>query len=374
MGRSTFNSRFTVFRSHWREILEPTLLSRGGTFKYSFLLQRKGYLCTPTGFKPPFYHYCFHSRGGHFGRLEIVYSTSEIDIVGSAQADGQNLLAYYDLPRPGVPSTAPLRTVNITGQMDPLTACAAACLRERACQAFSLSSGVAPPTCSWVTSGADQLTAKSQVMTYAKNVTAAAVLFSAQAVAGSDYTPVTAQSAFMDDGSGVANLTVPILTDKFPEMDESFSIQILKVKFKKMLLCLFMGSFVIHVYCLSCQIVWVNHLTNFALNCLKVELLNLTVAQKNLPSIGQPDKAVVTIGMNGDAFGVFLIYSLSPNSTDEGLYLEVREEPAVVVPLVIERRGGNLGAVTVEWRFVGGKATPDADFTGTGGTLVFEGK
>lgn len=171
-----------------------------------------------------------YSRGGHFGRLEIVYSTSEIDIVGLAQADGQNLLMYYDLPKPGVPTTAPLRTVNITGQRDPLAACAAACLRERACQAFSLSSGVTPPSCTWVTSGADQLTSKSQVMTYVKNVTAAAVLFSAQAVAGSDYTPVTAQSAFMDDGSGVANLSVPILTDKFPEMDESFSIQILKVK------------------------------------------------------------------------------------------------------------------------------------------------
>lgn len=65
-------------------------------------------------------------------------------------------------------------------------------------------------------------------MTYVKNVTAAAVLFSARAVAGSDYTPVTAQSAFMEYGSGIANLTVPILSDTFPEMDESFSIQILK--------------------------------------------------------------------------------------------------------------------------------------------------
>ncbi|XP_059193370.1 adhesion G-protein coupled receptor V1 [Centropristis striata] len=270
--------------------------------------------------------------GGHFGRLEIVYSTSEIDIVGLAQADGQNLLMYYDPPKPGVPSTALLRTFNITGQGDPLAACAAACLRERACQAFSLSSAVTPASCTWVPSGSDQLTSESQVMTYVKNITSAAVLFSAQAVAGSDYTPVTAQSAFMEDGFGDANLTVPILTDKFPEMDESFSIQI-----------------------------------------LKVELINLTVAQKNLPSIGQPDEAVVTIGMNGDAFGVFLIYSLSPNTTNEGLYLEVREEPRVVVPLVIERRGGNLGTVTVEWRFVGGKATPDADFTGTGGTLVFDG-
>lgn len=159
-----------------------------------------------------------------------MYSTSEIDIVGLAQADGQNLLMYYNLPKPGVPSTAPVRKANITGQGDPLAACAAACLSERACQAFSLSSGETPPSCTWVTSGADELTSKSQVMTYVKNVTAAAVLFSAQAVAGSDYIPVTAQSAFMDNESGFANLSVPILTDKFPEMDESFSIQILKVK------------------------------------------------------------------------------------------------------------------------------------------------
>uniref|UniRef100_A0A667YA34 Adhesion G-protein coupled receptor V1 n=1 Tax=Myripristis murdjan TaxID=586833 RepID=A0A667YA34_9TELE len=268
--------------------------------------------------------------GGHFGRLEILYSTSEIDIVGMAQAEGQDLLMYYNTPIPGVPSAATHRTVNITGQGDPLTACAAACLRERACQAFSLSSGVNPPSCTWVTAGTDQLTPEPSVMTYLKNSSVAAVLYSAQAVAGSDYTTMTAQSAFMEDGSRTANLTVPILTDKFPEMDENFAIQI-----------------------------------------LKVELVNLTVAEKNLPSIGQPDRAVVTIGINGDAFGVFLIYSLSPNATRDGLYLEVREEPMVLVPLVIERRGGSLGRVTVEWRFVGGKATPDADFTGTGGTLVF---
>lgn len=102
-------------------------------------------------------------------------------------------------------------------------------------------------------------------------------------------------------------------------------------------------------------------------------MVNLTVAKANLPSIGQPDQALVTIAMNGDAFGVFVIYSLSPNATDEGLYLEVQEKPAVIVPLVIERRGGNLGSVTVEWRFVGGTATPDTDFTGTGGSLVFDG-
>lgn len=167
--------------------------------------------------------------GGHFGRLEIIYSTSDIDVVGSALADGKDLLAFYDIPKAGVPSSAPMRTVNVSGEADPLAACAAACLRELACRAFSLHAGVGPPSCTWVTTDAEQLRPKSGVKTYGKNTTAAAVLFSAQAVAGSDYSPVAAQSAFMDDGSGVANLSVPILTDKFPEMDESFAIQILKV-------------------------------------------------------------------------------------------------------------------------------------------------
>lgn len=231
MGRSPSSSQFTVSKSHWREFIQPILLSAGGTSNYCFFSRNNSFifslLCSLTHIKPPTRF--LYSSGGHFGSLEIVYSTSEIDIVGLAQADGQNLLMYYDLPKPGVPSTSVVRTANITGQTDPLAACAAICLREQACQAFSLTSGVSPPSCTWVTLGADQLTPKSQVMTYAKNITAAAVLFSAQAVAGSDYTPVTAQSAFMDDQSGVANLSVPILTDKFPEMDESFSIQILKV-------------------------------------------------------------------------------------------------------------------------------------------------
>ncbi|KAF7200055.1 adhesion G-protein coupled receptor V1 isoform X2 [Nothobranchius furzeri] len=271
--------------------------------------------------------------GGNFGQLKITYSTSEVDVVGLAQTNNQNLLMYYNTPKPGVPTTAPLKTFNITGQNSSVASCAAACLREQTCQAFSLSSGVTPSSCTWVTSGAEQLTSRPQVFTYVKNATAASVLFSSQAVAGSDYIPVTAQSDYMEDGSGVASLPVLILTDAFPEVDESFSIQI-----------------------------------------IKVELVNVTALQKNLPSIGQPDKAIVTIGINGDAFGVFLIYSLSPNATNNGSYLEVREEPPAVVPLVIERRGGNLGTVTVEWRFVGGKATPGVDFNGTGGTLIFDGE
>uniref|UniRef100_A0A3B4AIJ3 Adhesion G protein-coupled receptor V1 n=1 Tax=Periophthalmus magnuspinnatus TaxID=409849 RepID=A0A3B4AIJ3_9GOBI len=270
--------------------------------------------------------------GGHFGRLEITYSTFETDLVGSALDYGQDLLVYYETLKSGVVSGITQRTVNVTGQKDPVSACAAACLRERTCQAFSILPVAASPSCIWVTSAAENLIPNPQFLTYVKNATAVAVLFSGKAEANADYTPVTNQSAFMEDGAELTNLTVPILTDKAAEMDERFSIQL-----------------------------------------LKVQLVNLTVAQKNLPTIGQPDKAEVIIGMNGDAFGVFVIYTISPSATDEGRFLEVTEESMAEVPLVIERRGGNVGTVSVEWRIVAGKATPEEDFIGTGGTLVFDG-
>lgn len=162
--------------------------------------------------------------------MEILYSTADLDIVRLAQSDGQNLLMYYDPPTAGIPPAALLMTANISGHSDALSACAAACLREGACQAFSLESGATSPSCAWVALEVDQLEPRADVLTYAKNSSAAAVLLGAQAAAGSDYTPVAAHTAFVEDGSGLANLTVPILTDKLPEMDESFAIQILRVQ------------------------------------------------------------------------------------------------------------------------------------------------
>ncbi|KAJ8285558.1 hypothetical protein GJAV_G00028220 [Gymnothorax javanicus] len=270
--------------------------------------------------------------GGHFGRLDILYSTSELDVVSIVLKGGQNLLLYFDQPVMSVPSGTPRRPVNITSQKLPLVACAAFCLRERACQAFSFSNASGTATCDWVSEGAGQLVNSPEFLTYVKNMSATSSLFSSQAIAGSDYLPIASQTATMPNGAGIANLTVPILTDSLPEADESFNIHI-----------------------------------------LKVDLVNETVSSRNRPTIGQPDSAVVTIGMNGDAFGVFLLYSISPNASEDGLYLEVREEPRTSVLLVIERRGGSLGQVTVEWQFVGGTATPDVDFNGTGETLTFMG-
>ncbi|XP_051546873.1 adhesion G-protein coupled receptor V1 isoform X1 [Myxocyprinus asiaticus] len=267
--------------------------------------------------------------GGNFGLLEILYSTSEIDVVGNALREGRDFLIYYDSPLAGAPANALRRTINITSVTNVLNFCAAFCLRERACQAFSFTNA-SRASCFWVTSGAGQLSTSPQTFTYLKNATATTSLFSSQAVAGSDYITMTAQTATIIDRSGVVHLTVPILTDSLPEVDESFMIKI-----------------------------------------LRVSLANMTAATKNLPTIQQPDTALVTIGMNGDAFGIFLLYSISPNATEDGLYLEVREEPQTTVLLVIERKGGSLGQVTVEWKYVGGSATPNADFNGTGESLIF---
>ncbi|XP_062873808.1 adhesion G-protein coupled receptor V1 [Trichomycterus rosablanca] len=267
--------------------------------------------------------------GGNFGLLEIVYSTFEIDVVSNAQKTGHNFLTYYNTPVSGAPTAAVRSAINITTSRDPLNFCAAFCLRERACQAFSFTN-TSTATCFWVTSGSNQISASAQTLTYIKNATAAAFLFSSQATAGSDYVTMIGQTATMLDGSSTANLTVPIVSDSSPEMDESFLIQI-----------------------------------------LKVSLVNMTVAGKLLPTIMQPDIATVTIGMNGDAFGVFKLYSINPNATRNGLYLEVREEPGARVLLVIERTGGSLGQVAVEWMYVGGSAKPNEDFSGTGETLIF---
>ncbi|MGH0186896.1 UNVERIFIED_CONTAM: hypothetical protein FKN15_023214 [Acipenser sinensis] len=268
--------------------------------------------------------------GGRFGRLQILYSTAEIDVLDKALKEGQDVLSYYDLPVPAVPVGPFQMRVNVTSQKEPLLACATFCLRERACQAFSFSNTSGVARCDWMASLSNEVTNSSETLTYRKNSTTLSSLFNVQAIAGSDYESVMGNLAIMMEGEETANLTVPILSDSLPEMDETFTVHL-----------------------------------------LRVDLVNITATAQNRPSIGLTDTARVTIAMNGDAFGVFLIYSTSPNATKGGLYLEVQEEPQNTVLLVIERRGGSLGQVTVEWSVVGGTATLNTDFIGTGEVLTF---
>ncbi|XP_071587409.1 adhesion G-protein coupled receptor V1 isoform X2 [Heliangelus exortis] len=268
--------------------------------------------------------------GGKFGQLQIFYGTSETDVVALAIEQGQDILALYESPVQGIPDQPSKIRVNVSAASDPLYACATQCLKEQVCSAFTFSSASEIPLCLWLTSDISPLTNTSGFWTYKKNITSASALFSTQAIAGSDYEPVTSQWAIMQEGEEFANLTVTILPDSLPELDEKFTISL-----------------------------------------LKVELMNITASLKNQPTIGQPNTSTVIIMMNGDAFGVFKIYSISPNATEDGLYIEVEERPQTNVQLMIHRTEGSLGQVTVEWNVVGGTATRDLDFVGAGDILVF---
>ncbi|NWV12723.1 GPR98 protein, partial [Ptilonorhynchus violaceus] len=268
--------------------------------------------------------------GGRFGQLQIFYSTSETDIVALAIEKGEDILAYYESPVQGIPDQPFKTRVNVSAASDPLHACATQCLKEQACSAFTFSSASEIPLCLWLTTEISPLTNTSGLWTYKKNISSASTLFSTQAIAGSDYLSITRQWAIMQEGEEFANLTVTILPDSLPELDEKFIISL-----------------------------------------LNVELMNISASLKNQPTIGQPNTSTVIIMMNGDAYGVFKIYSVSPNATEKGLYIEVEERPQANVQLMIHRTEGSLGQVTVEWRVVGGTATPNLDFVGVGEIMVF---
>ncbi|XP_054434571.1 adhesion G-protein coupled receptor V1 [Pteronotus mesoamericanus] len=268
--------------------------------------------------------------GGLFGQLLLFYSTSDIDVVALAIEEGQDLLFYYESPIQGVPDPLWRTWVNVSAVGQPQHTCATLCLKEHACSAFSFFSASEGPQCFWMTSWISPAVNHSDFWTYRKNMTRVAALFSGQAVAGSDYEPVTRQWAIMLEGDEFANLTVSILVDDFPEMDESFLISL-----------------------------------------LEVHLMNITASLENQPTIGQPNTSTVVIALNGDAFGVFVIYSISPNTSEDGLYVEVQEKPQSTVELMIHRTGGSLGQVTVEWHVVGGTATEGLDFIGAGDVLTF---
>ncbi|XP_043920117.1 adhesion G-protein coupled receptor V1 [Protopterus annectens] len=269
--------------------------------------------------------------GGKFGRLQIFYSTAEIDVVELAIQEGQDMISYYDPATKGINSSSSRTEVNVTASNQPLLTCATVCLKERTCTAFSFANVSGRATCYWMITSSSSVTNTSVFLTFKKNLTSVSQLFSSQATSGIDFQPAIGHWTIMMEGEEFANVTVTLLTDNLPERDESFTVLL-----------------------------------------QRVELVNITASLKNQPSIGQPNITAVVIAMNGDAFGVFLIYSLSPNATEKGLYLEVTEQPQNTVPLVIERRGGSLGQVTVEWSVIGGTATRNIDFLGDGGKLTFE--
>nr|XP_033775700.1 adhesion G-protein coupled receptor V1 [Geotrypetes seraphini] len=266
---------------------------------------------------------------GRFGRLRILYRTSEVDVVALAKEQGHNILSYYEHPVEGILSQSSKTTMNVSAAGDHLDTCATLCLKEQACSAFSFLWTSGTYQCFWWAIWSSPKNSTG-IWTFRKNSTSVSSLFSTQATAGSDYEPVTGQWATMLEGEEFANLTVTILTDSWPELDERFTVSL-----------------------------------------LSVELMDSSTSLRNQPTIGQPNISTVVIMMNGDAFGVFLMYILSPNATNNGLYIEIEEQPQTTLQLVIERKEGSLGQVAVEWNVVGGSATRNIDYVGDFESLIF---
>ncbi|XP_063151499.1 adhesion G-protein coupled receptor V1 [Candoia aspera] len=268
--------------------------------------------------------------GGRFGQLQIFYSTSETDFITLALEQGLDVLCYYEAPIQGIPDETHVTRVNISLANDSLYTCAILCLKDQACSAFYFSGTSEIPSCFWVASWSSSVTNNSGFWIYKKNLTTLTPILTTQAIANNDYEPVTSQWVIMEEGQEFANLTVSILPDDFPELDEKFVISL-----------------------------------------LQIVLMNVTASIENQPLIGQPNTSTVVILMNGNAFGVFVIYSISPHTAENGLYVEVQEWPQNIVQLMIHRTEGSLGQVIVEWRITGGTATPNLDFIGDGEVLIF---
>ncbi|KAH0505721.1 G-protein coupled receptor 98 [Microtus ochrogaster] len=262
--------------------------------------------------------------------ITVRRSTSDIDVVALAVEEGEDVLSYYESPTHEMPAPLWRTWVNVSSVEEAQDTCATLCLQEHACSAFSVVRTTDGPQCFWMTSWVSSTVNSSDFRTYKKNLTRVASLFSGQAVAGSDYEPAIRQGALMLEGHEFANLTISLLPDDIPEMDESFLISL-----------------------------------------LEVHLVNITDSFKNQPSIGQPNTSAVVIALNGDAFGVFMIYSVHPNTSEDGSCVDVQEQPQTSVELVIQRTGGSLGQVMVEWRVIGGTATEGLDFIGAGDILTF---
>ena len=106
-------------------------------------------------------------------------------------------------------------------------------------------------------------------------------------------------SVIIPDGATEGLLPVLIYPDNAPELNESFSITVTSV-----------------------------HLQG-----------ELPLNPANLPQLGKQNQAIVMIGKNDDANGVFTLYSTDPRSKDEGHTMIVEERPNFAVELIVDRKG-----------------------------------
>ncbi|XP_072038274.1 adhesion G-protein coupled receptor V1-like [Amphiura filiformis] len=269
---------------------------------------------------------------GTFGELEVTYETQPLDLLNEIASDGKSALDFFAAPIPGS-QTGAKTIVDVSRQSNPVLACAQTCFLERACGSFEHLEISGNHVCAWsVVNDVNNVISTTGFMLYVKETDLTQSLYDRIAQPGVDYVPVSIGVVSIAAGEAFTFANIVIMNDTIPEQDEVFKV-----------------------------------------NLLDVSLVDKTPLPQNAPQLGPHQSTKVTIVTNDDANGIWRIYSNSPDAIENGqrVMVEETERLTVSVELIVERQGGSIGDVSVSWRVAGGTATPDLDFSASGGTLNF---
>lgn len=139
------------------------------------------------------------------------------------------------------------------------------------------------------------------------------------AEAGSDFTSATGQEITIPEDISLMNISVEILADNLPELNETFQLV----------------------------------LNNVILD------IDLEDPGYGGPLLGAITTTDIVIVENDDPYGRFHITGSNGEST-----VRVPEAANLGVSLEVERQGGTVGSVQVTWSVTGGSATEGEDFAG----------
>ena len=148
--------------------------------------------------------------------------------------------------------------------------------------------------------------------------TAASLLPSA--MAGNDYVAIIGEEVIIEEGSSRANITVTILADDLPELNETFRLSLVSVSFAEEL---------------------------------------PEDSGEGGPQLGAITTSEITIRENDDPYGRFTITGSGGESV-----VRVAEVGSLGVSLLVTREAGRVGEVEVTWSVTGGSAVENVDFGG----------
>ena len=140
------------------------------------------------------------------------------------------------------------------------------------------------------------------------------------ATAGNDYAPIVGREIIIPEGVSSENISVTILTDNIPELNETFQLSLIGVSFAEE---------------------------------------RAEDSGSGGPQLGPTTTADIVILENDDPYGRFSISGSSGESV-----VRVQEVGNLGVSLTVTREAGRIGTVLVTWNIVGGTTAENVDFGG----------